>query len=73
MVLSFARDICPLFRPVDIKEMMPYFDLSSYDAVRGNAEAIWARVEDGSMPCDVMWPEDRVELFRAWIDDGMAP
>ena len=49
------------------------FDLRSYDDVRENAAEILERVEDGSMPCDAEWPEERVALFRAWIDAGMAP
>jgi hypothetical protein len=28
------------------------------------------RVADGSMPCDEAWPEDRVALFRRWMDEG---
>ena len=49
------------------------FDLRSYDDVRENAEEIHERVADGSMPCDAEWPEERVGLFRSWIDAGMTP
>jgi hypothetical protein len=38
--------------------------------VRANAEAIYDRLADGSMPCDGAWPAQQVELFRSWIDDG---
>jgi hypothetical protein len=48
------------------------FDLSSYDDVREHAEAIHARLAEGTMPCDAPWPEEHVEQFRQWIDDGMA-
>ena len=47
------------------------FDLSSYEEVRENAEEIYGRLADGTMPCDVPWPEEDVERFRAWIDGGM--
>jgi hypothetical protein len=46
------------------------FDLASYDDVRANAELIYERLADGSMPCDSRWPPEQVERFRAWIDAG---
>jgi hypothetical protein len=49
------------------------FDLHTYDDVRENVDAILERIEDGSMPCDGEWPEEQVALFRAWIDEGLAP
>jgi hypothetical protein len=69
----YARDIRPLFRDSDVKTMSFAFDLSSYDDVRANAEAIYGRLADGSMPCDDPWPDENVERFRAWIDGGFAP
>jgi hypothetical protein len=53
--------------------MSSHFDLSSYDDVRTNAEAIYARLSNGSMPCDGAWPDEQVSRFRAWIDAGTAP
>jgi len=47
------------------------FDLASYDEVREHAQDIYARLADGTMPCDEPWGEEQVELFRAWIDAGM--
>lgn len=75
MALSFASDIRPLFRDTpDVDTMKSIgLDLSSYDDVKQNAAAIHARVADGSMPCDDPWPDDRVGLFKRWIDEGMAP
>jgi hypothetical protein len=67
---EFERDIRPLFRPGDVDSMSFAFDLSSYEDVRTNAETIYGRLADGSMPCDGAWPADRVELFRRWIDAG---
>ncbi len=68
--IGFERDIRPLFRDRDVKEMSFALNLASYDDVRENAEAIYGKLEDGSMPCDGAWPADRVELFRNWIDAG---
>ena len=71
--LSFERDIRPLFRPSDVDEMSFAFDLSSYEDVRANAEDIYERLADGSMPCDQAWSTDDVERFRTWIDNGSPP
>ncbi len=70
---SFAADIRPLFREEDVDSMSFAFDLRSYEDVRDNAEEIYERLTDGSMPCDSPWPEADVERFRAWIDGGLAP
>jgi hypothetical protein len=68
--VGFEADIRPLFRAEDVEEMSWAFDLSSYEDVRENADAIYERLAEGSMPCDGPWPEERVETFRAWIDAG---
>lgn len=75
MPLSFAKDIRPLFRDTpDIDSMKAYgLDLSSYEDVKGKAEAIYATLNDGSMPCDEPWKDSQVQLFRRWMDEGMAP
>jgi hypothetical protein len=66
----FERDIRPLFRDSDIDEMRFAFDLSQYADVQANAEAIYQRLEDESMPCDGPWPPERIALFRQWMDEG---
>ena len=75
MALSFATDIRLLFRESPDVEAMKSFglDLSSYDDVKTHSEAIYSRLEDGSMPCDEPWPEGKIARFKQWIDDGMAP
>ncbi|MGA2362259.1 MAG: hypothetical protein ABSG73_07325 [Candidatus Aminicenantales bacterium] len=70
--VSFASDIRPLFRPEDLETMKPHgLDLSSYQGVRQNAEAILSRLEAGGMPCDGSWADDWIEKFRRWMDAGM--
>jgi hypothetical protein len=69
---SFTHDIRPLFRPTDVDAMSFAFDLTQYDAVKANAEAIYGRLADGSMPCDGAWPAERVALFRQWLDEGCS-
>jgi hypothetical protein len=68
--VGYERDIRPLFREKDVTSMSKAFDLASYHDVRANADAILARVANGSMPCDGPWPQERVELFRSWVDAG---
>jgi len=69
-VANFARDIRPLFRDQDVEEMQFAFDLSEYDDVKANAEAILERLSDGSMPCDGAWSDEQIELFRQWMEEG---
>lgn len=71
--LSYARDIRPLFRDRDVQSMMSSFDLSSYDDVRSNGEAIYGAVSAGRMPCDGAWPDEDVQRFRSWLDSGALP
>ncbi len=75
MAISFATEIRPLFRDsTDVDTMQGFgLDLSSYDDVKARALDIYARLEDGTMPCDEAWPTERLALFRRWIDEGMAP
>jgi hypothetical protein len=70
---TYARDIRPLFRERDITSMSFAFDLSSYEDVRANAEAIYEKLTAGTMPCDGRWPAGDVERFRTWIDGGAQP
>ena len=71
--IGFAQDIRPLFNDRDVSSMSSRFDLSSYDDVRANAELIYVRLANGTMPCYGVWPADHVERFRTWIDNGFAP
>jgi hypothetical protein len=71
--VTYEQNIRQLFRDRDIQSMSFAFDLSSYDDVRANAEAIYERLAAGTMPCDGRWPADDVERFRTWIDNGSPP
>jgi hypothetical protein len=72
-MLSFARDIRPLFRDEDVEAMRYAFDLGDHEQVRNNAQGIYERLADGSMPCDGAWKADQIALFRRWVDEGSAP
>jgi hypothetical protein len=68
--VGYECDIRPLFREKDVSSMSKAFDLASYEDVRAHSNAILAKVAEGSMPCDGPWPQQRVELFRSWVDAG---
>jgi hypothetical protein len=67
---GFAQDVKPLFREEDRDAMEYAFNLWDYNDVRDQADNILERLEDGSMPCDAPWSNDRIELFRRWITAG---
>ena len=67
---TFESDIKPLFRESDRDAMIAAFDLWSLADVKANAEAILGAVRSGSMPCDMQWPDEQIELLQRWIDDG---
>jgi len=70
--VSFETDVKPLFRERDRKSMEFAFDLWSGDDVSEHADAILARLQAGSMPCDGAWPRAQVDLFERWVAGGKA-
>jgi hypothetical protein len=73
---SFAIDIRPLFREVDIDHMKHHqLDLSRYDEVSLRAQDIVSRLSNGTMPPPpaTPWSPDQVHRFQDWIDQGMQP
>jgi hypothetical protein len=69
-LLSFARDIRPLFRTKDLESMRFAFDLSDYADVVEHADAILSALRSGKMPCDGAWPADKVQMFHRWVEAG---
>lgn len=66
---SFEANIKPLFRDnPDRTSMLFLFDLYKYEDVKAHAPKILASLESGRMPCTMAWPEERIALFRAWMD-----
>lgn len=66
----FDEHIKPFFRERDRASMKFAFDLWSYDDVGENADAILARLRDGSMPCDGSWSPEQIASFERWIEAG---
>ena len=73
MRMTFETDIRPMFREEDRDAMDFIFDLWNYDDVKANAELIYERIEDGSMPCDREWSPEQLATLRQWIDAGCNP
>ena len=70
--ISFERDVRPLFRERDRGAMLGVanFDLWKLDDVADRSQDILERLESGSMPCDQAWPDDRIAVFRRWVEAG---
>jgi len=69
--VRFTQHIKPLFRAMDRQSMKWSFDLWSYEDVKKHADGILQRLQNGSMPCDGAWPQEKVETFQRWIKTGM--
>ena len=76
---GFEHDIRPLFRPVDVEHMAKMkvlLDQYAYMSVAENAERVYSAIVDKRMPPPAEgadWPDDNVNLLRAWIDAGLHP
>jgi hypothetical protein len=69
---GFETEIKPMFREKDRESMLRHVDLWSYDDVSQPADAILARVQAGTMPCDGAWPQGQVDLFQRWAESGKS-
>jgi hypothetical protein len=68
--ISFERKIKPLFRERDRQSMKWALDLWSRDDVAENADAVLARLRDGTMPCDGAWSDEQIAVFEEWVEAG---
>jgi hypothetical protein len=83
MALSFAKDILPLFRPIDIEHMKAHnvhLDSYSYmsDPQGGYAHATAVRESLGGNPPSMppggpYWEQAQLDLLEAWMREGYAP
>jgi len=80
--VSFATDIKPLFRDIDISHMKRYgvlLDDYGYMSDANNASAVLANVSphDGEPPSmppgGPYWTADQLALFVRWQKDGYQP
>jgi hypothetical protein len=79
MAVSFANDIKPLFRQMDIDHMEGFGVLLNdfaYMSNPTNAEAVLQTVvgDPPSMPPrGPYWTADQVALYKKWMDEGYQP
>jgi hypothetical protein len=80
MAVSFAAEILPLFTQMDINHMKGFgVELDGYDYMKdpSNAESAYFQVSSGLMPPpssgEERWSEDKVALFKEWMDGGYQP
>jgi hypothetical protein len=81
MSVSFARDIKPLFRQIDIDHMNKYnVLLDNYTYMsdpsndHGNAQAVEQSLTNQSMPPGgPYWSNEHLVLYRQWRSDGYLP
>lgn len=76
VVLTYTHDIKPLFRDSDIacmaKRGIKLGD-ANWMCVLANANNVYQAVSSGFMPPDGAWAQDKVDIFKAWIDGGLKP
>ena len=79
VAVSFADDVLPLFRPMDVNCMARHgVRLSDYKymSVPGNAQSVLDHL-DGTkpplMPPGGAWPPANISLFKAWMTGGYQP
>jgi hypothetical protein len=80
--VSFARDIKPLFRAVDISHMQPhgvklddYTFMSKPDNAKKVLETLSPHDDDppSMPPGGPYWTRDQLALFTRWQKDGCQP
>jgi hypothetical protein len=71
---SYSLHIQPVFTASQKACMSGMINLGDYNDVKANAEDIYSRLADLSMPADDTrpWPNEWIALFRRWIDEGCA-
>lgn len=71
---SFARDILPLFRTIDIEHMTPMGVMLGdfhYMSDPGNAQQVLDTLAGQTMPPGgPFWSQTQLDLFRKWMADG---
>jgi hypothetical protein len=79
--VSFAADIKPLFRSIDIDHMAPmgvllddYEYMSNPDANHANAQAVYdflVGTKKPRMPIGgPFWSKENLDLYKKWMDQG---
>jgi hypothetical protein len=81
MPVSFARDILPMFRPIDIEHMSKhnillgdYTYMSDPSRDHGHAQDVEDSLIKQSMPPGgPYWSAQQLSLYKQWGSDGYRP
>jgi hypothetical protein len=81
MPVSFARDIVPMFRAIDIEHMNKhkillddYAYMSDPASDHGNAQSVEDTLVQQSMPPGgPYWTAQQLALYKRWSSDGYRP
>ena len=81
MPISFARDILPMFRPIDIEHMSAhkiflddYTYMSDPSGDYGHARDVEESLVQQSMPPGgPYWSAQQLSLYQQWKSDGYQP
>jgi hypothetical protein len=78
--ISFAQDIRPLFRPVDVQHMAPMgvmLDDSVYMSDPQNAQVAYEYLNGERQPQmppgGPYWTQEQLQLFSEWMAGGRQP
>ena len=78
--VSFAKDVLPMFRSVDIEHMRPMdvaLDDYAYMSNRENAESVRDFITGAKQPQmppgGPFWTQEQIDLLSRWIDEGCGP
>jgi hypothetical protein len=78
-IVSFAADVLPMFRAVDISHMKTRgFPLDDYAFMSqaANAQNVFDHLTGAVpplMPPNGKWPQPKLDKFKAWMDGGLKP
>jgi hypothetical protein len=73
---GFAHDIRPLFRDQDVTCMAPRgvkLADATWMCTTTNAHRVLNVLQAGVMPPDGRWSDDKLNLFKSWMDGGLQP
>jgi hypothetical protein len=77
-IVSFAKDIAPLFTATDVAHMSFFCDLSKYADNKTHAQQILQRLkgQGGALmppPPASPWTVNQITLYEEWIAGGFQP
>jgi hypothetical protein len=84
MATSFAKDIRPLFRQIDLDHMAPFGVMLDYNAYMSDAaddhrnaravlDYLTGKEEPQMPPGGPYWNQSQLDLYEKWMSEGYQP